>query len=86
MSQKCRRQQTAPRDMQALRRVLRNYVQVFDDPPYLLLEDQRRVERAVRRKLLQLGVGNRAPDEVRQPRRQIDVGDAVVLSRPDPRR
>ena len=46
-------------------------------PPRLLLEHRRLVQLALRRQVEQLVVGNAAPEEERQARRQLEVADPI---------
>ena len=54
---------------------------IGEHAPRLLLERAGRGELVLRRQRLQLRIGRRAPDEIRQPRREIDVGDAIGAAR-----
>ncbi len=50
---------------------------VRQHPAHLLFEDGRLLQPALRRKRDELVVGNAAPEKERQPRRQLEVADAV---------
>ena len=48
-------------------------------PPRLALQHGRIAQLALRRQVEQLVVGDAAPEEERQTRRQLDVADAIAL-------
>ena len=52
-------------------------LRIGQHPPHLLLEHRRLVQLALRGEVEQLVVGNAAPEEERQPRRQLEIADAV---------
>ena len=51
-------------------------LRVRQHPPHLLLEHRRLAQLALRGERQQLVVRNAAPQEERQPRRQLEIGDA----------
>jgi hypothetical protein len=55
-------------------------------PPHLLLEDRRILELPFHGEVQELVVGNAAPEEEREPRRQLHVADAINGVRGDVRR
>ena len=65
----------------------RRGARVGKHPPDLLLEHGRRPQGLLLRRAHQLGVRRRGPEEIGQPRREIEIGEPVILAglcgRPD---
>ena len=61
----------------------RSRARVGQHPPHLPLEHRRLVQLAARRHVEQLVVRDAAPEEERQPRRQLEIADAIRRVRRD---